>query len=149
MHFGVILANGSAFITEADIPNDAARCPRLDPSDSRERTLSGAITHEITHRLIRRKIGFWANRKVPRWILEGYCDFIAQDDAIDPELGMAIFRRLQRPVPGCFNFRGRILVEHLIKVEGLSIDELPTRPPEDREVGAEVLAHLGYPAAGS
>jgi hypothetical protein len=59
VHFGANLPNGSTFIVQADIRNDLARCKRIGPTDNRLRTLSGSIAHEITHHLIRRKIGFW------------------------------------------------------------------------------------------
>ena len=42
-----------------------------------ERSLSGVIAHERTHVLIRQRFGPFADRIIPTWKVEGYCDHIA------------------------------------------------------------------------
>jgi hypothetical protein len=142
VHFGAMLPNGSTFITDADVENDIARCKKLGPEDSRRRTLSGSIVHEITHRLIRRWVGYWADRRLPTWIKEGYCDFIAQDSAIEPELGMAVLRGESWPVPGFANFRSRLMVGLLMNGRGMTFEEILDQPPDYHEVLAELEARL-------
>ena len=51
--------------------------------DSAMRSLSGTIAHESCHGLIRREIGLAADWTKPAWLREGYCDFMAEESALD------------------------------------------------------------------
>lgn len=42
-----------------------------------ERSLSGVLAHERTHMLIRSRFGLFADRTLPTWKVEGYCDHVA------------------------------------------------------------------------
>ena len=140
VHFGANLLTGDTFITDADVAGDIARCKKLGPHDTRRRTLSGAIAHEVTHRLIRRRVGFRGDPQLPRWVKEGYCDFLARENAIDPATGFAILEgRRAGPVRGFAYFRYRLMIDYLLTEQGMTIEEILARPPDYREVLAETL----------
>lgn len=143
VHFGCCLPNGNVFITSADVANDIARCKWISPDDRRVRTLSGAIVHEITHTLIQRRVGWSENRRLPVWVKEGYCDFIARDSAIDVRSAVALLTSPSCPsTPGLRNFRFRLVVDYLISVKHKTIDEIIRDPPDFDVVMAEVIAGL-------
>jgi len=150
VHFGANLPNGTTYITDANVEENLARpWPRLGPNDRRLRTLSKSVAHEIAHRLLRRKVGWQRHRKMPVWLKEGYCEYVAQGAAIDEEVGLAI---LLQPghvsQPGYPLFQNRLMVEYLINVRGLSIDELIAEPPAPRQVQDEVIVGLQQDQAG-
>ena len=143
VHFGCILPNGHIFITQADVANDIARCELISPHDRRIRTLSETIVHEVTHALLRNHVGWLANQRLPTWIKEGYCEFVADGSAIDHRTGLSMMKS-PFPVftPGLNNFRYRLAVEYLINDKHMTIAEIIRRPPCYREVEAEVIAGL-------
>lgn len=143
VHFGCNLPNGHTFITKADVANDIARCEMISPDDRRIRTLSESIAHEITHALIRNHVGWLADQRMPTWIKEGYCECVADGSAIDHRIGLSMMKSTF-PVftPGLSNFRYRLAVEYLINDKHMTIDDIIRRPPDYREVEAEVVAGL-------
>jgi hypothetical protein len=142
VHFGCNPVTGDTFITNADVVNDVARCEKLGPSDTRIRTLSETIVHEITHDLIRDHVGLLGERKLPVWVKEGYCELVAEGSAIDLELGLSVLKGEAPRVHGSANFRYRMAVEHLIRDQNLTFDEIARNPPEFAMIEAEVVAAL-------
>ena len=142
VHFGANLPNGDSFITMADVGQDIARCEKLGPADTRLRTLSETITHEIVHALIRNHVGWRAERGLPVWIKEGYCEVVAEGSAIDHELGLHVLKGESPRVRGSANFRYRMAVDYLIRDRHLTFDEIAQNPPEFAMIEAEVVAAL-------
>jgi hypothetical protein len=143
VHFGCNMSLGHSFITSADVVKDIARCELLSPDDRRIRKLSETIVHEITHALIRNRFGWLADRRIPTWIKEGYCEYVADGSAIDHRTGLSLVTS-QFPAwtPGLNNFRYRLAVEYLINDRHMTIDEIIRRPPDFQKVEAEVIAGL-------
>lgn len=143
MHFGANLPNGITYIPEADVAADVARCRPLGPSDRRRRTLSESMAHEITHALIRRRVGWNADRRLPSWIKEGYCEFVSRGSAVDLREGIARLKSGRGgDVPGLAQLRNRLLVEYLIRERGRTIEQILASPPDFRFVEAVALAAL-------
>ena len=143
VHFGCNPAIAPIYITSADVTNDIARCELIRPDDQRIRTLSNTIVHEITHQLLINHIGWSADRKLPTWIKEGYCDFIAQGSAIELELGVSMMTSsYQMYTPGLANFRYRIVMQYLINDRDMTIDEIIRQRPNFAQIEAEVIAAL-------
>lgn len=135
VHFGAVLGNGNIYITDGDAVHDVARCKKLGPGDERRRSLSGAIAHEATHRLMRRRVGFFGDRRLPTWVKEGYCDFIARENAIDPATGFAVFDgRTHGRVRGYAYFEYRLVMDYLLTEKGTTIEQILEQPPDYREV---------------
>lgn len=64
--------------------SDIAR-DRLHSGGNAVRSLSGTLAHETCHGLIRRSIGLHADFTKPVWLREGYCDFVAEESALDEQ----------------------------------------------------------------
>ena len=140
VHFGAILITGGIYIADGDATRDVARCKKLGPRDNRQRTLSGAIVHEATHDLIRRRVGFWEDRRLPTWVKEGYCDFISRENAIAPSTGFAILdRRTSGRVRGYAYLEYRLVVDYLLTEKGMTIEQILDQPPDYYETLGEVL----------
>ena len=143
VHFGCNLPNGHTFVTMADVANDIARCEMISPDDRRIRTLSETIAHEIAHALIRNHVGWFGDRRLPVWIKEGYCEFVAEGSAVDHRTAFAMMKdTFGAFTPGLNNFRYRLAVQYLIKVKHMTIGDLISQPPDFHEIEAEVIAGL-------
>ena len=51
-------------------------------------SLSGVITHETVHSLLRNELGLLKYKLLPSWKNEGYCDFIANESSFDEKKGL-------------------------------------------------------------
>ncbi len=143
VHFGCNLPNGNTYVTSADVVNDVARCETISPDDRRIRTLSETITHEIVHALIRNRVGWRADQRLPAWIKEGYCEFVADGSAIDHRTGLKMLKSVSGDfTPGLQNFRWRLMIEYLIAARRMTIHEIIRHPPTYRLVESEVIAAL-------
>jgi hypothetical protein len=142
VHFGCNLATGTTFITSGDVERDLAFCERQGPSDRRLRSLSDSIAHEVAHAMIRDRVGFWRERRLPTWLKEGYCELVAQGTSIDPALGLELLTQ-GGWTPGLANLKYRLMVEYLLLGRGASLATLLEDPPETGRVEAEMRAALG------
>ncbi|MHC4710446.1 MAG: hypothetical protein ACYTA3_08485 [Planctomycetota bacterium] len=142
VHFGANLFTGATYITNANVAGDIAYCEKLGPNDTRVRTLSETIAHEITHDLIRDHLGLRRERKLPVWFKEGYCEVVAEGSAIDHELGLRVLKGESPRVRGSANFRYRMAVDYLIRDRHLTFDEIAQAPPDFGAVEAEVVDTL-------
>lgn len=141
--FGANAQLGNTFIVNADPANDIARCDQHGPDDQRIRTLSGTIAHEITHALIKHHVGLWAQRRIPHWLKEGYCEVVGDDSAIDEREGLSLVENGSSAFkPGLPYFRYRLVVNYLLKSKHITIDELIQDPPDFNETLAEIRAGL-------
>lgn len=73
----------------SDVPRDRLYA---GAGNSAVRSLSGTIAHETCHGLIRRNFGLAADWSRPTWLREGYCDFVAQESALDERRAEALRR---------------------------------------------------------
>ena len=138
MHFGASPRTGDTFITNGDSILDRAYCPVTGPEDRRQRTLSGSIAHEITHRLLRWHEGFWKELRHPRWIVEGYCDLIAQDSPLPIRDAVDMLKNGEQP-PGSMMVVYRLMMDHLIHEKGLTIRQIIDRPPDFQAIREAAL----------
>ncbi|MHC4413722.1 MAG: hypothetical protein ACYS0G_00405 [Planctomycetota bacterium] len=143
VHFGANLPTGATYITNADVQRDIAECEKMGENDSRRRTLSETIAHEVTHALIRDHLGVWAERRLPVWVKEGYCELVAEGSAIDQRTAISLLKSAWPvEVPGLANFRYRLMVEYLIRDQHMTFDQIVYEAPDYEQVNAEVLASL-------
>ncbi len=75
--FGFAHPTGNVFIANGCPEHDLA-WKTMDTNIVR--SLSGLIAHEVTHTLILENVGFLNQRRLPKWINEGYAEFIAMHD---------------------------------------------------------------------
>lgn len=88
-----------------------------------ERSLSGVIAHETIHGVLRDRYGALAMALKPQWLVEGYCDHVAQESS----LTAADVRRLEHrgeDHPALPYYRGREKVARELAARGGSVDAL-------------------------
>jgi|GEM_PF-6288357 len=111
------------YVSRADIENN--KCGPFNNSN-RTRELSNAIAHEITHLLVRRKLGFIKDCKL-EWKSEGYAEFIAFDGKMDFKQAKIDLQKKQY-VKNAYNryfkyFEFRLAATYLITKYNLDFDK--------------------------
>ena len=75
------------FVAVADPSRDTAtRAAR----EFNSRSVSGVVAHEITHGLIRHRLGLMQSLRLPGWIAEGYCDYVACESSFPESDGRCL-----------------------------------------------------------
>jgi hypothetical protein len=88
-----------------------------------ERSLSGAIAHEMTHGAIRRHFGVLADVRYPQWLREGFCDYVAGGSTLSDAEAMTL--SLTDPYHSALAYwRGLKRVEAQLRRNGGSVDRL-------------------------
>ncbi len=88
-----------------------------------KRALSSDIAHEVTHGMIRHHFGMLTALTAPKWVVEGYCDYVAGESTLSP----AEVARLQNAhiTHGTVeNFHARLRVARELAANGGSVDRL-------------------------
>jgi hypothetical protein len=88
-----------------------------------ERSLSDVIAHERTHILIRRRFGTFADRLYPRWVREGYCDYVAGSSTLSDEEA-AKLRRTGSRLSALVYYDARRRVAAILAANGGSVEKL-------------------------
>ena len=88
-----------------------------------ERSLSGVIAHEKCHGMVRRHFGLVRAQIAPTWLLEGYCDHVAQDSSLTETQARTLEAKgIWHPaIP---YLRGRQKVAVLLAANGGNVDRL-------------------------
>src|SRR4029077_19837600 len=76
---------GHVFLRESDMAHDRLISPRGTPVAA-DRPLSYFIAHEIVHDLEARALPPLAFFRLPRWVSDGYADYVARDIDLDRAL---------------------------------------------------------------
>jgi len=141
--------NGATYIVQADVAADTVFCQFGGPGDDRVRTLTESIAHEITHDSIRKHVGWRAERALPQWLKEGYCECIGGGCPLDGEMALSLVGTLDPyATPGYFVFHCRLLVAYLLYVDGRSVEDLLADPPNRWEVERRFMADWKSDRAG-
>lgn len=108
------------FIASADIEKGTAY--RFG-KNYRTRSLAGLIAHELTHGLIRRHAGLIAERRMPEWIKEGYCEYIAGEGSFPEVAGKRILISGENDPSHSFRyFHYRMVVTYVMDELGMDFD---------------------------
>ena len=128
------------FIANADLAKNVAQSAAPDHN---RRSFSGVAAHEITHGLIRRHLGLLRGVRLPAWIAEGYCDYVARESSFPEDVGLQMLREGREDASPSFRyFVYRQMVRHLIDEQHLSFDQVAARASETASVKAETLSAL-------
>lgn len=131
------------FVATADVAQDT--CRRAGEQFNRRR-LSAVIAHEITHGLIRHRLGLLKAMTLPSWIAEGYPDYVAHESSFPEERGIELLRDgKEDPSPSFHYFLWRQMVEHVIDDEHSSFADLVARAADYDRVKRETIAALPTP----
>lgn len=126
-----LLPTSNIFINRSDVSQDLV-LRRAAEND--RRSLSGVIAHEVTHLLIRKKVGYWRNIRMPVWKKEGYAEYVAGGSTLPYETGVKMWKANPKDGTGYQYFKYYMLVRHLLEKDKLSVDEL-----FNREIDVQVL----------
>jgi hypothetical protein len=112
-------------------------------SGTRSRSLSGTLAHEATHTIIWHRYGTLAAMRLPPWKEEGLCDYVAGESTFPEAEGLRILAEgRDDPSASFFYFKARRMVDHLIHVDGLTIDEVVLRHHDEATVAEALRARL-------
>ena len=130
----------SVFIAAADFSTDVAT---RSGADFNKRSFSSVMAHEITHGLIRHRLGLLRGIRLPDWVDEGYCDYVARESSFPEAEGLRRFASGQsHPSMSYRYFTYRQMVRHLVEDEHLTFSQVVARANESAAVAAEARKAL-------
>lgn len=107
------------------------------------RSFSSVAAHEITHGLIRHRLGLLRGIRLPSWVAEGYCDFVARESSFPEAEGLRLFASGQsHPSMSYRYFTYRQMVRYLVEDEHLTFSEVVARANDSAAVAAEARKAL-------
>jgi len=126
------------FVAQADLASNVAR--RSAPSYN-TRAFSPLVAHEITHGLIRKRLGLIRAYRLPDWVDEGFCEYVAGEGSFPDDEGLRQLAAGERHPSSAFRyFLYRQMVTYLIDRRGLSFQQVVDRAHEASAVEAELVA---------
>ncbi len=130
----------NVFVAQADFAHDTARSAAPIYNT---RSLSAVIAHEITHGLIRHRLGWWRGTTLPAWVAEGYCDYVAQEGSFPDATGRRLLASGQSDLSHSFQYyKYRQMVRYLKEDEHRSFDQIAARKNDAPAVEAETRQAL-------
>jgi hypothetical protein len=130
----------NVFVAAADFPADVAT---RSGRDFNTRSLSAVIAHEITHGLIRHRLGLLRGIRLPDWVAEGYCDYVARESSFPEAEGLRLFAAAQNHPSTSFRyFTYHQMVRYLMEDQKLSFSQVVARSNESAAVVAEARETL-------
>lgn len=116
----------NVFVANADLVHNVARSAA---PDFNARSFSAVAAHEITHGLIRHRIGVFYS--LPTWVVEGYCDYVARESSFPEAKGLHLLATGQQDPSGSFQyFIYRQMVRYLIEDHHFSFQQVVDRADE-------------------
>ena len=115
------LPTNNVFINKSDLAKDLVF---RDAPANAERSLSGVISHETTHLLIRKRFGYWRNLTMPSWKKEGYAEYVAGGSTLSYETGLKLWKQNPKDATGYQYFKYYLMVKYLLEHDKLTVDEL-------------------------
>ena len=127
----------NVFVAEADLAQNVARS--ASPVYN-QYPFSSVVAHEITHGLIGHRLGLWGEFRLPRWVKEGYCDYVARASSFPEAEGFKLLRTGGHDPSMSFRyFTYRQMVRHLMDDQGYSFKQVADRAGEQALVEAETI----------
>jgi hypothetical protein len=137
----------NVYLRDADIAANRLIGPSGQPLAA-DRSLDYFIAHEITHTLTGRRVGGLGNRKLPRWVREGYADHVARGTTFDYASAVralaAADRTMDYEKSGLY-LRYNLLVAHLLDREGWTVERLLDERIEQADVERAVREAASLP----
>jgi hypothetical protein len=128
------------FFADADLVHNISRS---NAPVHNQRTFSAVAAHEITHGLIRHHLGLIRGLLLPKWVDEGYADYVSRESSFPEEEGFRELREGTYDPSGSFRyFVYRQMVRHLIEDRHFSFDEIVRRASDEAAIKAETIAAL-------
>ncbi|HCF24582.1 MULTISPECIES: hypothetical protein [unclassified Novosphingobium] len=87
------------------------------------RTMAGVVAHEKCHGMERRHFGLTVVVTAPTWLLEGYCDYVAQESSLS-DADVARLKAEGKSHPALAYYEGRRRVAAILAANGGNVDAL-------------------------
>jgi hypothetical protein len=130
----------NVFVAAVDFHKDT--CTRSAP-DFNTRSFSAVVAHEITHGLIRHRIGLLPALRLPDWVDEGYCDYVSRESSFPEVEGLRLFSSDQsHPSMSYHYFSYRQMVCYLVDSQHLTFSQVVARAGESAAVEVEARESL-------
>lgn len=126
-------------INKADVTEDLVF---RNAEQDNKRPLSDVIAHETTHLLIQNKLGLRKSFALPRWKVEGYCEYIAGDTTIGFEEGTRRWKENPNDDFAYLYFKYHQMVKYLLDDVKISVEELFNRDFDQKELAAKVFEKI-------
>jgi hypothetical protein len=132
------------YIRASDIPANKIYPPGPNPiRDEQVRPLSYFLAHEVTHIIKSRRFGRTEHFRHPRWLIEGYAEYIGKGGDFDFEENFRLWVK-RDPLMDYEKFglyrRFHLCVYFMLKKKGWTVDELFLNPPSEEDVLNMLLA---------
>lgn len=132
------------FIRASDIPANRILPPEGRPlADADQRPLSYFIAHEITHVDVSRAFGRTVMLRYPRWLLEGYADYVGKAGDFDFDANRDLFAlgtwALDHDRSGLYR-EFHLKVAYLLDRKGWTLQQVFANPPDEQELDARLRA---------
>jgi hypothetical protein len=114
--FAITRPIAGTIVNRSDVRNDAVLARGY------RRTLSGVAAHETVHMLQRERLGLVGFVRMPRWVKEGYADYVARESTLS-DADVARLRAQGRDDPAIFYHDARARVANAL-AHGESVDRL-------------------------
>lgn len=133
--------SNNVFIRESKIEKNKIVSPTKGQEIAlvEERPLSYFIAHEITHSL-QTKIDRFMHITTPKYIVEGYADYIGKDSSFDFHKNLNNFNNnhiTMNPATGLYN-KYHLMIAYLMDIKGLTFQEIVKQKRSLREVENEL-----------
>jgi hypothetical protein len=143
---GVAHLDGNVFVRPANIARNRVIGPSGDEKPG-ERTLAYFIAHEVTHAMTSARVGPWGFQRLAAFQKEGYADHVAYARPLELASAREQLRRrapeMDVRVSGLYR-KYELMVAWLLERQGMSVDELLSRPRDPHDVERQLEADQGF-----
>ena len=87
------------------------------------RPLDRVLAHEMTHATIRKHFGAFKSLLKPTWLIEGYCDYVADNSSLTGEQ-LRQLKSSGEDHPAIPYIEGRMRIAELLQQRGMTVDRL-------------------------
>ena len=97
----------------------------MDYKKGRTRKFTSVLKHELSHIVLNEKYGLIKVILLPKWKIEGICEYVSEDSSFDIANGLKLFIEDKKENSASYkHFTYRLMVDYLINLKELSIDEV-------------------------
>jgi len=130
--------SNNIFVAPSDLTANVCRSNRTIHN---RRTFSSVAAHEITHGLIRHRLGVIRGTLLASWLREGYPDYVARESSFPEDEGFRNLREDKNDSSGSFQyFVYRQMVRHLVEDRHYSFDEMARNSGDADAIKSETIA---------
>ena len=130
--FGITNLFSNIIIANVNLDTNTATAFR---SENNKRSFVSVATHEIGHEMIKNEFGLISALKAPKWLNEGYCEYISGESSFSEKKGLEIMSKGESEENHSFKyFEYRKMVEFCLDKRGSTIQELFSDPPSERSI---------------